>query len=73
MTKIHCTLEKTVKREALQTRGRWLDHHGAEDMPDPVLVFCSLLGTSVPLQMAALLQTSGTARTAPSLLSRDPA
>lgn len=30
MTKMHGTLEKTVKREGLQTLGHWLDHHGAE-------------------------------------------
>lgn len=30
MTKIHCTLEETVKREGLQILEHWLDHHGAE-------------------------------------------
>lgn len=43
MTKIHCTLEETVKREGLQTLGHWLDHHGAEEMPDPLLVYCAAL------------------------------
>lgn len=82
MTKIHCTLEETGKREGLQTLGRWSDHHGAEEMPDPFLVFCgalqsgqclSPLGTPVLLQMAILLQTSEKAKTVSSLLSRDPA
>lgn len=82
MTKIHCTLEETVKRKGLQTLGHWLDHHGAEEMPGPFHVFCgalqsgqrlSLLGTWVLLQMAVLLQSSGKAKTVSSLLSRDPA
>jgi len=60
MTKIHCTLEETVKGEGLQTLGHWLGHHGTEEVPDPFLVFRGALqsGRCLSLGMLVLLQTA---------------